>query len=562
MICYYYSDPVWWIFTSELPQLLYYSHITVFSVTLFVGLFVLFYGRKFLLNKLLFFLSLSFAAWVFINLVVWGSNNSNLTMSVWPYFGTLQAAIAMLSIYLIYVFLFNKDISFKLKLLLTGLALPVILFAPTDLTVNGFNLAWCDAFEYENVVMLTYYSLLGFVAMLWIAILSIKEYIKPKDGSSHRSKTEILLMGIGIETFLFLFFFLTYIGSLLAGMNLVDDSELEFYAIFGMGIFIVILGILSVRFRIFNIGLVASQALVLSLIILVGSQFTFSTSTTSIVLTAITLVLVGFVGIILIRSVKKEIKQRQELEILTKQLESANDRLKELDKLKSEFVSIASHQLRSPITAIRGYASMLIEGSYGKIPKKATEALERIENSSKLMAGSIEDYLNISRIESGNMKYNKADFNLRDEVEHVCDDLRSDAMKQGLVLIFRTDLNSRGVINADIGKTVQIIQNLITNSIKYTKKGTIKVFVHDDITRKKIFVDVVDTGIGMNEKTLESIFQKFERADNANLVNIKGTGLGLFVALKMAEGMGGKITAHSEGDEKGSRFTLELPLAM
>jgi signal transduction histidine kinase len=205
---------------------------------------------------------------------------------------------------------------------------------------------------------------------------------------------------------------------------------------------------------------------------------------------------------------------------------------------------------------------MLIEGSYGPVPEKAKESLQRIEESAKLMAMSVEDYLNVSRIESGNMKYVYTDFNINDAVSNICDDLRPEAMKQQLILLNRSDLKSRGVVHADIGKTTQIIHNLINNSIKYTQKGSISVFVRDDLEKKRVYIDITDTGIGMNEKTLHTIFQKFERANNANSVNISGTGLGLYVALKMAEAMGGDITAHSEGDSKGSRFTIEMPLVM
>jgi signal transduction histidine kinase len=118
------------------------------------------------------------------------------------------------------------------------------------------------------------------------------------------------------------------------------------------------------------------------------------------------------------------------------------------------------------------------------------------------------------------------------------------------------------VVNADVGKTNQIVHNLINNSLKYTPKGSVSVFVRDDIKKKRIYVEITDTGIGMSEKTQHTIFQKFNRADNANSVNVSGTGLGLYVALKMAEAMGGDITAFSEGDGKGSRFTFELPLAL
>jgi signal transduction histidine kinase len=178
------------------------------------------------------------------------------------------------------------------------------------------------------------------------------------------------------------------------------------------------------------------------------------------------------------------------------------------------------------------------------------------------MALAVEDYLNVSRIESGNMKYELADFNLKDEIERICDDVRPTALKAGLVLLFRTNLQSKGIVHADVGKTVQMAHNLINNSIKYTKKGSITVFVRDDLSKKQVYVDVIDSGIGMSQDTIDILFQKFSRADGANKVNTTGTGLGLFVAHKMAEAMDGEITAHSEGEGKGSRFTLTLPLAM
>jgi signal transduction histidine kinase len=277
---------------------------------------------------------------------------------------------------------------------------------------------------------------------------------------------------------------------------------------------------------------------------------------------AATFLFAMIVGFLLVKSIRNEFRQRLELEELTMELEKANVRLKALDKQKSEFVSIASHQLRSPLTSIRGYASMLVEGSFGPIPAEAKEPLVRIESSAKNMALAVEDYLNVSRIESGHMKYEVADFNLKNEIEGITDDIRPTALKQGLVLLFRTDITSKAIINADLGKTVQIAHNLINNSIKYTPKGTITVFMRDDVKNKTISIDVIDTGVGMSPETIDKLFQKFSRADDANDVNKSGSGLGLFVAKKMAEAMGGSITAHSEGKGRGSRFTLTLPLAM
>jgi len=177
------------------------------------------------------------------------------------------------------------------------------------------------------------------------------------------------------------------------------------------------------------------------------------------------------------------------------------------------------------------------------------------------MAELIDDYLNVSRIEAGNMKYALVDFNLAQEVEHIVDDLRPEALRRGIVLLFKKQLTGLGVVHADLGKTQQIIHNLLNNSLKYTVKGTVTAYIRDDLKKKQVVVEIIDTGIGMNQKTLHSIFQKFGRGDNASSINSQGTGLGLYVAERMAEAMGGSITAHSEGEWKGSRFVLTLPLA-
>jgi len=559
MICPLYSEPAYFFFASDVPGLLYYSHLPAIIVALLVGLFVYFNGRNQLKNQLLLLVCLSFSAWAVANLVLWTNIHSDTLLFAWSFLGVMGSFISIFSIYFVYVFLYNKDVSLIVKSIFILLLAPVLLFAHSNLSLTGFDITVCDAFAYEGTFFKLYHTALGAVALLWILGLLIHAYIINK---GIEMRKQILLMGIGIEAFLFSFFTFVSLASYLATIGVYDDSRLEFFGLFGMVVFTVFISILIVKFKTFNVGLLASQGLVIALVILIGSQFTFVTSVTNKVLVGITLVLTAAAGLLLNRSVKNEIEQRLKIESLAVKLERANSRLKQLDKQKSEFVSIASHQLRSPLTSIAGYASLLREGTYGNVPSKMVEPLDRIEQSARFMAESIEDYLNVSRIESGNMKYHLTDFNLRDETEHICDDIRPEALRKGLVLLFRTNLTSTGLVNADLGKVQQILHNLINNALKYTPKGTLNVVVRDDVKGKRLYVDIVDTGIGMNDNTLHSIFQKFERGDKANTVNVKGTGLGLYVALKMAEAMNGTITAHSEGDGKGSRFTLELPLVL
>jgi signal transduction histidine kinase len=559
MICYLYPEPSFLFFISDVPDLLYYSHLPVAILSLFVGLLIFLSGRKLLLNQLMLYISLCFSLWIFFNLIAWTNIHSDYLLFIWPLFGILSAFISILSIYFAKVFINGgKDISVKQKLVFLSVLAPLLIFAPTDLNLSGFNLTNCDAFGFEGILFKFYYIAIGLLGIIWVPVILLRGYRK----AALNLRRQIVLIGVGLESFLFFFFTITFLASYLAGIRFFQDSRLEFYGLFGMAIFMVFISILMTKFKTFNVGLISSQALVGALLVLISSEYTFVTSVTSKSLVTLTLLLTAVTGYFLIRSVRKEISQRQQIQGLVSDLEKANTRLKQLDRQKSEFVSIASHQLRSPLTSIAGYASLLREGNYGNIPQKMLEPLDRIEQSARFMAEAVEDFLNVSRIESGNMKYNLTDFNLRDEAEHIADDIRPEALRQGLVLLFRTSMQGKGVVHADLGKVQQILHNLINNALKYTPKGTINVVVRDDIKNKRIYVDIVDTGIGMNTETLHSIFQKFERGDKANSVNVKGTGLGLYVALRMAEAMGGTVVAHSEGEGKGSRFTVELPLVM
>lgn len=556
MICYFYPEPSYFFFAPDLPALLYYSHIPTTILALLIGLFVYFNNRFSLLNKLLLLISISFSVWTVSNLISWTNIHSDIILFIWPLFSVTSTLISIFSIYFVYVFLEKKDVSAFVKGIFLLLLLPVLIFAPSSLNLTGFNIANCDGFGFEGLLFKTYFTSIGVIAMFWILALLVRKYIV----SPIELRKQILLVGLGVELFLFIFFTLTFLAAYLTGLGFFEDSDLEFYGLFGMDIFMVFIAVLIVRFKTFNIKLIGAQALVVALWFLVGSLLFVAQSTTTRTVAGITLVFTSIAGYYLVRSVKKEVKQREELEILTEQLAKANDRLKILDKMKSEFVSIASHQLRSPLTSIRGYASMLAEGSYGKLPEKAQQAVVNIADSSKFMAMSIEDYLNVSRIEAGNMKYEMSDFNLKDTTEKIVDEMRPTAMKKGLVMVFRSDCSSSATINADIGKTRQVIMNLLDNSMKYTPKGTITVVAHDDVKKKKMYVTIQDTGVGMSKETQEEVFDKFVRAKNANQINVTGTGLGLFVAKKMVTEMKGKVWAESEGEGKGSTFHIEFPL--
>ncbi len=230
--------------------------------------------------------------------------------------------------------------------------------------------------------------------------------------------------------------------------------------------------------------------------------------------------------------------------------------LAKLDRLKNEFLSVASHQLRAPLTAIKGYVANISENAYGEVPSYLYEPLAVVQESARIMATSIEDYLNVSRIEQGRMKYDISTFNVTTLARRAAEEMKPVANNKKIELTF---IESSDVfVKADFGKIKQVFSNLIDNAIKYTENGDVTVSV--GVSGKMVRFMTEDTGIGISAEEIGKLFEKFTRARDANKVNTTGTGLGLYVAKNLVEGQGGKIWVESDGIGKGSRFIVELPL--
>lgn len=545
--------PIFLIFDfSVAPPLLFYAYIPIILTTIFLSIFILRTDKYSTRSKLFFGISVSLALWIINIIMQWVTSYHTILLFAWQLTALFEVSLFLFSLYFFLVYLRNGyDISVGVKWLISIPFIITALLTPTTLNISQYDIENCEG-VIGQLWFLIYYVFEPFVIVL-ITLLGIN-YITRRVTGSLPSQKEAILMTSGLVVFLF-----TFLLSNVAG-ELTKTYEINLLGPIGLLIFLVLLAYQFVKYKIFNTGIIATEALVTALVIMIGSMLFFSRSTVNIILIAISLVLVTIGGSFLIRSVRSEIQQREQITKLAADLQTANLRLKDLDKMKTEFVSIASHQLRSPLTSIRGYTSMLLEGSYGKLPVKAAEVISKISDSSKYMALSIEDYLNVSRIEAGNMRYEMSDFNAKELVEKIVDEMRPIAIKKGLVMVFRSDCNGSCMIHADIGKTRQIVMNLLDNSMKYTPKGTITVVVHDNVKKKILSITVQDTGVGMSEETMETLFEKFVRAKNANCVNVTGTGLGLYVAKKMVTEMGAKIWMESEGEGKGSTFHVEFAL--
>lgn len=243
--------------------------------------------------------------------------------------------------------------------------------------------------------------------------------------------------------------------------------------------------------------------------------------------------------------------------ILYQDLEHKNVELNALNQQKTEFISVASHQLRGPLTAIKGYASLVLEGDFGQISQPVREAIETMFKSTQVLVVIVGDYLDVSRIEQGRMRYDFSEFDLRPLLESIANEFQPNVRVSGLQLSVGFDKNADYFVHADQGKIKQVVSNLMDNAIKYTPKGGIAVTMErtkDD----KIRVNFKDTGVGITPEVMPKLFDKFSRAPGASQTNITGTGLGLYVAKKMMEAHRGRVWAESEGKDKGSTFHMEL----
>lgn len=234
-------------------------------------------------------------------------------------------------------------------------------------------------------------------------------------------------------------------------------------------------------------------------------------------------------------------------------------KFKELDRLKDEFISTASHELRTPLTTIRGYLSMIQEGSFGKLSDKLKKGIDVAMFEVKRLYDLVEDLLEVSRIEQGRVLIEKGEIVLNDFIAEICNEMSLKASEKGLSLKFiNIQPENKIKIESDRDKLKQVIVNLIGNSIKYTMKGGIEIGIALE-TKNFVSIYVKDTGIGISAQDQEKLFSKFFRVASSETAKISGTGLGLWITKKIIELLGGKIYIESIKGQ-GSKFTVLLPM--
>ncbi len=526
-------------------SLIHRIFIVAINVTaIWLAILVFFHNPKGRVNRNYLFATILIFIWInfsYLSRFI-GLNNKELSLQFLRIAWLITPFFAI-SIYFLVLNLLNK---LDIYPLLTKTI--VIAGALTGLIAGFTPFVFSDISFYEGDVVINYepgmFGYLAFILIFFIITLYVISKGYREADALNKKKIEYFL--VGLASFYILNTIFNIILPFLGIVRYYYAGDYSTVLLLGF------IGYAITKRELFGIKTVITGIFVGLITVLMSlDTLVFTENLISRIIKILTLAVFIYFGYLLIRSVTREIRQREEIE--------------KLSKAKSEFISIASHQLRTPPTAIKGWTSMVLEGTYGRIGKKIRTVLEKVYYSNERMIGLINDLLNVSRIESGTLELDLEKASLDKMISSILDELRIGADEKKLYLKWEKSKEPLPEITIDPGKIRQVILNIIDNSIKYTEKGGITVKTEQREPSKQwsqgsILITIKDTGTGMTEEEIKKIFESFTRGRAGAKHLSVGLGLGLYVVRKFTELHGGKVWAESAGRNKGSTFYIELPM--
>ncbi|PIY93676.1 MAG: hypothetical protein COY69_00390 [Candidatus Magasanikbacteria bacterium CG_4_10_14_0_8_um_filter_32_14] len=529
--------------------------LTVGLTTASIGILsfvVYFNNRRSVTNQAFLFFSLVTIVWGWINYLNYQIYESSVSLfltrmtlyfAVWHVFGIFN---------FFYVFP-NESITFNkfYKFFFRPLALLTSVVVLTPLAL-GQIIAYLPDGRIAKISNGPGMALFGFTIFSFVIsafVIMIKKITK----ANKQQKKQLNLILIGtILTFALLLTFNFILPSVFSKPQFIP------YGMTFILPFILFTAYAIIKYGLFNIKVVTTELLVFILAMVTLLDVVITKDLWSILFRIVVFILVLIFGIFLIRSVNKEVKQREELALLAHNLEKANLRLQQLDQQKTEFLSIASHQLRTPLTIISGYIELIEDGAYGKVNKKLKETLNNMDESNDRLMKLVEEFLDVTRIEQGRTKFIFVDTSINELISSVVKELsmKPETKDKKLKIIWHP---TEGVdkINMDEEKIRHVVFNFLDNAIKYSDKGSINISVEKEDGGYSI--KVKDYGFGFEKEDEVNFFQKFYRGKNVQGTNVNGMGLGIYVCRRFIEKHGGHVWAHSPGLGKGSEFGFWIP---
>jgi len=520
--------------------------VTGFAI-FFIGSVIYYHDEKSVTNLIFFLISLTTLLWSVVNYFSLNTDSSQVLFWV-----RLVLFFATPHSVMLFLFINNfpsRRIVMPKKIFYTIIGVTVLAMGST-LTPFVFNEVIISNQQITPIpgFLMPFFIFVVIGSLLASVFLATKKYIRAK--SSEKKQWLSVFLGILISYILLIFtnFVLVIIFA---------NTTFNVYGPLFMLPAIVGIAYAILKHHLMNVKVIGTEILVFILLSIGLIEIFLSSGALEISLRIFGFIALFIFSIFLIRSVLNEVRQREKVEKLVAELEAANTKLKKLDEAKTEFLSITSHQLRTPLSSIKGYLSMILDGDFGKFKKEQGEALDRVYSEVERLIRLVQVFLNVSRIESGRLKIAQVEFNMSELIDNVVDQLRYIAEDKGLEIEYKK-ISKNLLYVGDPDKLKDVIVNLVDNAIKYTQKG--KVWVEAGANKKNLVVEVHDTGVGIEKDYAANLFEKFSRAKGIAQIDAGGTGLGLFIVKKIVEVHHGTIRAESDGPGKGTTFILTLPL--
>ncbi|MDO8592504.1 MAG: ATP-binding protein [bacterium] len=489
-----------------------------------------------------------------------------------PRFSLASSVFINFSALLITYFLVNKKplakVYFRALLVasfgLSGLALSSAIFK-SSLIINGV----VTVVTGWGMAVFAVYVIVSAIATIIILIRGVRRLT----GLDRRN---IMLILIGMCGMLAGFIFTVMIPIMIAG----NATMVKFGGLYIL-FFLICSAVAIIRYNFFDVKMIAAETVIVFLNCLLLSQIFLSQSLVDVVLRIVFLILSVSISLIFWKQIRRDRKQYEDLINLTV-LEKNNRQLQLLDKQKTEFLNIAAHQLRTPVSVIKNYIAMLGDGDFGSVSRDVGEVHGHIGQSAEWLVRLSDEFLNIANLEQNRTKYRLADCDLGLVIDSVVNELQRHAANKGLKIGWQRPASVGLHAHFDEEKIRNAIFNYVDNAIKYSVQGEIKILatVEDGIVNlvgdaeagaqasealKKasgVAVRVIDSGMGFGTEDADKLFQKFQRGAKAHTVEVNSsTGIGLYIARMFVEGHNGKVWATSAGEEKGSEFGLWIPFA-
>ncbi|MFA5994747.1 MAG: HAMP domain-containing sensor histidine kinase, partial [Parcubacteria group bacterium] len=447
--------------------------------SLFIGIFSLLmsdFNRK--AFSFSFFCVVS-SSWIFLNFLLYYWNDGNILKAVYAMGALMPGAVLSWT----YTYFEKGNYAWKhVTIYAIGFGIAVsslftdkIVKEVVDITAMGV--------EIKKGSLFPVFSIFAASTSL-LAVIRIYSFFRNSTGQK-KKQNRLILMGIGLfaGTCVVVSVILPTLG-IFSYTNLDSPS-----AIF----FIVFTSIAILKYNFLGIKLFLAQLLSIIIIAIPISEIFYVKSRQELILKVLLSFLTFFIGIFLIITIKKEMGIKEDLQI-------ANAKLRKMDRMKSEFVSIASHQLRTPLTTIKGFLSIINKGIYGKVPEELNEPMQHIETANNRLIVLVEDMMNVSQIEAGKMAFRFKKESINDLMEEILHSFSVMTQEKKLRLELVKD-EKISEIWMDYGKIREVVSNIADNAIKYTEKGNIR--METKKTEHNVQIIITDTGIGIEKEGFE-----------------------------------------------------------